>query len=201
MADETKRPKIKRRTYLILKGVQLRYVGLLLIVMFMTAALSSYVIYYTTMMFMGEKLANVYPQGRLVSIINIFNFRILLSMVLITPLVVLIGIFASHKIAGPMFRIARTLRGMAAGDLTAPIVLRKGDELTDIADAINHISDTLRVSLKNQKETIDKMGYDMQNLKALPQSDRADISDSKLNIDRLAGGLELLSKELDKYKL
>ena len=146
MADETKRPKIKRRTYLILKGVQLRYVGLLLIVMFMTAALSSYVIYYTTMMFMGEKLANVYPQGRLVSIINIFNFRILLSMVLITPLVVLIGIFASHKIAGPMFRIARTLRGMAAGDLTAPIVLRKGDELTDIADAINHISDTLRVS-------------------------------------------------------
>src|SRR3990167_1474662 len=107
----TQGPKIKRKQYLVAKEFQMRYVGIILLLMFLTAALCSYVVYYTSMINLGEKLANVYPQGRLVNIVNIVNFRILLSILFITPLVAVIGIFLSHRIAGPIFRMEKFMDG------------------------------------------------------------------------------------------
>ena len=95
----------KRKKYLVAARFQLKYVGLILILVFLTGLLCSYVVYYTTMILLGDKLANVYPQGRLIAIINAVNTRILFSLILVSPLVVTIGIFASHKIAGPIYRI------------------------------------------------------------------------------------------------
>ena len=72
--------KYRRKQYLIAKNFQLKYVGMILLLVSLTAIMCSYVIYYTMMLMMGDKLANVYPQGRLISIVNMVNFRILFSM-------------------------------------------------------------------------------------------------------------------------
>src|SRR3989338_11420234 len=130
--------KYVRRQYIIAKKFQFKYVGLILALMFATAALCSYVVYYTSMVGLGEKLANVYPQGRLVAIVRIVNSRILLSVILVTPLVALIGVFLSHRIAGHIYRMERFLAKIALGDLTSRIVLRNKDELITLADGINY---------------------------------------------------------------
>ena len=78
----------RRTQYFIAKKFQLKYVGMILMLVSLTAVICSYVIYYTMMLTMGDKLANVYPQGRLISIVNMVNFRILLSMLLVAPLAV-----------------------------------------------------------------------------------------------------------------
>ena len=144
--------RYKRKQYIVAPKFQLRYIGLILMLVFLTGILCSYVVYYTSMLLLGDKLANVYPQGRLISIVNTVNLRILFSLVLVTPLVVVIGIYASHKIAGPIYRIEKYLGSMAAGDFSVPLTLRKHDELLSLADGINAVAESVKSSVKREKE-------------------------------------------------
>ena len=147
--------RYRRKQYIVARKFQLKYIGLILILVFLTAILCSYVVYYTLMLLMGDKLANVYPQGRLVSIINTVNIRLLLSLVFIAPLIVVIGIFASHKIAGPIYRIEKYLAAMAGGDFSEPITLRKNDELISLANGINRVTDSIKVMVKEERKHLD----------------------------------------------
>ena len=199
MAETTTRPKFKRKHYLVAKKFQLKYVGLILLLMFLTAALCSYVVYYTSMILFGEKLANVYPQGRLVSIVRLINFRIMLSMILISPLVAVIGIFLSHRIAGPIFRMENFLGKLAAGDLTSgKLVLRQGDELTTLAEKMNYLAESLKATILEHKSRLGRVTKELGDLK-----NTAARQDPTVNevINRLDKEVQGLQTEFDKYKV
>jgi hypothetical protein len=49
----------------------------------------------------------------------------------------------SHRIAGPMYRIQKTLEAWRAGNTTIRANLRKGDHLTELATAVNGFLDWL----------------------------------------------------------
>jgi nitrogen fixation/metabolism regulation signal transduction histidine kinase len=100
------------------------------------------------MSLLGEKLANVYPQGRLVSMLRQVNLIIAYRLLFLIPLLVVTGIFLSHRIAGPAYRIERTLREIGKGNLDIHIKLRKYDELVGIANAINDMTSDLKKLLK-----------------------------------------------------
>jgi len=194
-------PKFKRTQYWVSGKFQGKYVGLILLLTFLTAALCSYVVYYTSMISFGEKLASIYPQGRLVSAVNIINIRIMISMLLVTPLVALIGVYLSHKIAGPIFRMERFMSDMASGNLAGKLVLREGDELLMLADGINRLTESLKTTMINQKFGLDKVEKELANLKEMAISKQPDIS----AINNLAGRMDLelvsLRKELDRFKV
>ena len=66
-------------------------------------------------------------------------------------IVAAIGYFSlilSHKIAGPAYAVARDLNKLADGDLTVRTHLRKGDFHTEVAEALNHTSQTLCSKIK-----------------------------------------------------
>lgn len=195
------KPKFKRTKYLIATKLQLRYVGIILVLMFVTALICSYFVYYTVMVMMGEKLANVYPQGRLTAIINIVNFRMLLTFLLITPVVAAIGVFLSHKIAGPIYRIERFLGDMSVGSLSQRISLRKGDELVSIADKINVLVDSLKGTIGNQKASMIKIIAELGELKKLADTKPSDLSLLDKNIERLQGQIKELETQLEWYKI
>jgi signal transduction histidine kinase len=77
-----------------------------------------------------------------------FHKTFLLSLGGILALLVLgigaAGIFVTHKIAGPIFKMKRHLREVAAGQLQVPWGLRKGDELVDFFDAFRDMVASLR---------------------------------------------------------
>lgn len=193
--------KFKRRQYLIAKKFQLKYVGIILLLMFLTAALCSYVVYYTSMLLLGEKLASIYPQGRLVSIVKIVNFRIFLSVALVTPLVALIGIVLSHRIAGPIYRMETFMANLAGGDLSSRIVLRKGDELMLLADAINRLVASLRESVMQKKSHSNKAKAELANLKKALGSRPIDQALADEALRGLNIEISSLGEVLEKYKL
>lgn len=201
MAQEAKPIKFKRKQYIVAKEFQMRYVGIILLFMFLTAALCSYVVYYTSMINLGEKLANVYPQGRLVSIVNIVNFRILLSVLLVTPLVAIIAIFLSHRIAGPIFRMEKFMDGIAAGNLGSRIVLRQGDELMTLADGINRLAGKLKSDITVQKASLGKILGEVDSLNKLLASKPNDLSAASVILNRLHNEVKELARLLDKYKV
>lgn len=194
-------PKFKRTRYFVHTKFQLKYVGLILILMFVTAILCSYVVYYTSMILLGEKLASVYPQGRLSSIIGSVNVRMMLTVLLMAPIVAVIGIYLSHKIAGPADRMEKVLNLMASNDLRSRMVLRKGDELTMIALAINRLQDSLKKTILDQKEAIDKVIGELESLKDLSRTRPNDIGSIVDNINRLENELRALTREFEKYRL
>lgn len=54
------------------------------------------------------------------------------------------SIFISHKVAGPLFRMKKSLSQVAGGDLSVVIKLRKWDDLKDLADHTNALIEELR---------------------------------------------------------
>ncbi len=198
---QSAKPKFKRTKYLVSTKFQLRYVGIILLLMLVTALICSYIIYYTVMVLMGEKLSNVYPQGRLIAIINDLNLKILFSLLLITPIVTAIGIYLSHKIAGPIYRIDKFLDDMVLGNLVSRIVLRKGDELMSVADKINILNDSLRATIGNQKSGMTKIAAELGQLKNMIDTKSGDITLLDRNIESLQGEVKDLEAQLVKYKI
>jgi len=193
--------KFKRTQYLVQKEFQLKYVGMILALIFLTAALCSYVVYYTSMISLGEKLASVYPQGRLVSIVRAVNFRILLSVIFIAPLVALVGLFASHKIAGPIYRMELFLKAMGEGNFASRITLRTGDQLTTLADGMNNLADSMRSNIMRQRAQMEKTIVELDMLKKLADATSKNPTKIDTAINRLDSEIEALLAELNKYKL
>ena len=191
----------RRTQYLVAKRFQLKYAGMILLLVSLTAVMCSYVIYYTMMLTMGDKLANVYPQGRLISIVNMVNFRILLSMLLVSPIVVMIGIYASHKIAGPIYRIEKFLGSMADGDLSRPLTLRRNDELMNLAGGINKVVDSIKVIVKKEKSAIDSISTSMENLRRLGAAKPVNNAALEHALDKLNEEVSVLRGEVEKYKI
>jgi len=140
---------LRRKQYIVRKRFQLRYIGLILAVMLFSVIITGYTIYYNSWTLLGDKLANVYPQGRLVSIFKIVNLKLAVSMIFVTLLCTGIGIIASHKIAGPIYRMINFIDDVTAGDYAQRLRLRKNDELNDVADALNRLVDRLEKEKKS----------------------------------------------------
>ena len=201
MADNIGRPRFKRTQFIVARKFQVKYAGVILLLMFLTAGFCSYAIYYTTMISFGEKLANVYPQGQLVSIVNSVNFRILASIIVISPLVGFLGIYLSHKIAGPIYRIEKFLSTMSTGDLTSRITLRKGDEMVSLADSVNRLTDSLTLSITTEKTHIENALKDVYTLRELVSSEQKDRTRVNRTLESLDNEIRVIGAELDRYKV
>ena len=201
MILDTRSRRQRRLNYLIARRFQFRFVALILAFVFLSAALSSLVVYYTMMVLMGEKLANVYPQGMLLPIINTLNTRIILAVIIVSPLVVFIGILLSFRIVGPLYRISKFLRLSARGDFSSRITVRAKDEFKALADAINDMTDTIKTSIKHQKIHAEKAAAEVESIKKVVNQDNIDKDRAKEIIEKLSGEISEIDKELSRYKL
>jgi methyl-accepting chemotaxis protein len=201
MKHRRARSIFRRTRFLISTRFQVRYVGLILLMIFFTATVCSYTVYYTGMIGLVEKLSNVYPQGRLIAMINMVNYRILINMLLLAPLVALVGFHLSHKIAGPIYRMEKHLGELASGNFSSHLVLRQGDELVSMADKLNNLSDTLRVAVLTQKSSLDKITTELEMLKTIANCKPGETPKIDSNLSRLHSEVHSLTRELEKYKL
>jgi methyl-accepting chemotaxis protein len=134
----------QRKIYIIKRAFQLRYIFIVLIFIIITAALSSIVTYLAIFPYLSEKLANVYPQGRLIILLRNANAKALLSILFVFPVAAWFSVILSHRIAGPWYRLEMSLQDLARGDLSHDISLRKNDELQSLAASLNKVIQNLR---------------------------------------------------------
>ncbi|MBN1405443.1 MAG: HAMP domain-containing protein [Candidatus Omnitrophica bacterium] len=156
----------KRKTYLVKRAFQLKYTGVILLFILMTVFLAGATTYYAVFPYLSEKLANVYPQNRLISILSDANLKLLYSSVIPIVLAVWIGIMLSHRIAGPWSRLETMLNDIAKGNVVKAIKLRKGDELQSLAGAINRLIDRLEI---HKETTAGQMKTAQENIELLKE--------------------------------
>lgn len=75
---------------------------------------------------------------------------VLLASVLLLPILLLDVLITSNRIAGPLYRLRRSLRALAAGEYVEPVAFREGDFWHDMAAEFNAVAAYV-AKLKQQK--------------------------------------------------
>jgi methyl-accepting chemotaxis protein len=78
------------------------------------------------------------------------------GLALMVVLIGMFGIYFTHKVAGPIYKMKRLLRTVGRGSLRVEARLRKGDELQDFFDAFTQMVSGLRDMEKRQLEDLEK---------------------------------------------
>jgi len=79
---------------------------------------------------------------------------LLRTLLFLVPIILVIASFTiliSHRVAGPLFRIQRTIDEVVRGEDVENINLRKHDELKDLAGKINELIGVIRALRKPTK--------------------------------------------------
>lgn len=127
----------KRVHYLINKRMQLAFTARFLVVTVLFALFVGFLAYVT----MWPVTSAFVPKG----LIDLVKHQILVRTVLFSipavAVIIAFGIVVSHRIAGPLYRIERTIDEVVRGEDVALIRLRKKDEqeLKNLAERINKL--------------------------------------------------------------
>ena len=193
------RPILRRRKYIIEKGLQFRYIGLVFALALIASIVTGWTVFATGWHYLGEKLASVYPQGRLVYVLKVTNLALVRNLLLISPLIFILGLLFSHRIAGPVYRISKTVGDISKGNLGLRIRLREGDELVDLADMINNLTDNFNNTVISDKDIAIKIEKDLEEIKKLVSSQPCDCAKVESLINSLQQKSRELSSSFDKW--
>ena len=97
-------------------------------------------------LFSQDTLTSSFNHSRLVientalAILPSIVYTSLITLGLLTIATIIVTLFISHKIAGPMFRFEKELKEIGEGNLTKKIMLRNKDQAAELADCINDMT-------------------------------------------------------------
>jgi nitrogen fixation/metabolism regulation signal transduction histidine kinase len=92
----------------------------------------------------------------------------------------LFGIYFTHKVAGPVFKMKRLLRQVGEGDLRVEARLRKGDELKSFFDAFTRMVGGLRAL---EQRHLDEVEMAVESL------ERGDLEGASRSLGRVRRGI------------
>ena len=193
------KPVFRRKRYIVKKGLQFRYIGVMFALVVLVSIVTGYTVFATGWTLLGERLANVYPQGRLVEVFHETNLALIKNLLFISPLIFALGLLFSHKIAGPVYRIEKTIHEIVRGNLGSRIRLRKGDELRDLADTINTMTENFNSSITLNKENLLKIKKELGEVKKAINTQPYDPQKAAYTMGNLQARIEELNSSLAKW--
>lgn len=132
----------RRRQYVVNRPLQFRFVNAMVLIITLMAigtVLSVFLALWLTLRTFG-----LHSDPVILPLFTTVGLTVMVLLVLIMPVVIVLGILLTHKVAGPLVRIQAALRQMAQGDYNIHLALRKGDDLIELADHINRLAQALR---------------------------------------------------------
>lgn len=115
------------------------------------------------------------------------------KILILAVLIFLAGIFISHKIAGPMFRIEKSAEAINKGDLRVNFKIRRGDEMHGTAGALNTMVETLHKDIQKIKAESAALSEKIDSLAAKGAIPKTELESLKIALS----GIESV---LSKYK-
>ncbi len=136
--------QFQRKTILIKKTLQYRYMG-----MIFASVLMGFLIIGLEIVWTIHKVVTEHPMMMplledMVSYTPIF----LLKMVIYMVIVLIAALLVSHRMAGPIYKFEKSCAAVASGDLTHRVYLRKGDQLIDLQEQFNNMTGAVNEVVK-----------------------------------------------------
>lgn len=181
----------KRRIYFIEKDFQAKFILKFCILVAISGLLTIGMLYLlarqsTTVSFVNSRVV--------VRTTADFILPVLIQTVAIVTIIVglatiVVTLFVSHKIAGPLYRFKKVLELLGQGDFSSGFKIRRLDQLQDIADAFDNMISRVREELKALKDNFQILKEKLDNIS---ESEVAEHRRSILN------ELKKISNELNK---
>ena len=149
--DSSLKDRRKLKNYLIRKDIQLKFICINLLFMFLITFVTIFVILFPliALMYQTDNLETQYQAAK--SFVVIFkDLPIALGLVLILFLVQ--QLLTTHQLCGPLANFAETFEKIAEGDLTRKVNLRRYDFLNKEKQHINKLIDSLTCTIGSVKE-------------------------------------------------
>ncbi len=194
--------KNKRRIYIINKKFQFKYLFIILSVMLV----SVFVVTFSTFYIVWNSVLNEFVMVPEVSA-KLGDILVKTTEIIIIPVVILAGIFGaagvflSHKIAGPIYRVERVAEEIGKGNLGVTVRFRKGDDLLHLADSLNKMIGNMKNMVAREKKAAEeifvicgKLEEDLNNEKDL----RPEV---RLSVEKLNALVKELKNSTDRYKI
>jgi len=187
VSDPAKPPPLPRRRtrYIVQRQFQAKYAGWLLVVCVLVAWLVGATVYMTAMQQLGAKIEQIYPQSRAVAIFQSTQLTLVRNLLWLIPVLLIVSVWMSHKIAGPLVRIKRMVDEIGYDDVPGPIKLRKYDELKDLAASLNAMSERLRSRTGGQQQTVEAMQSTVEELGRILSQPTVDPAQARRMLDAL----------------
>ncbi len=134
-----------RRHYFIKKEFQSKFILKFCLIILAGVLISTGLLF----LFSQGTLTSSFHQSRLVikntavAILPAVICTNLITLGLISLATIVVTLFVSHKIAGPLFRFEKEIKEIGQGDLTKKIGLRKEDQITNMAESLNKMTASL----------------------------------------------------------
>ena len=149
----------KRKQYFIKKGFQFKFIVKFCLLVLIGVIISTLLV----LLFTHGTLTSSFQHSRLIikntssAILPAVIYTNLITLGLISLASILVTLFVSHKIAGPMFRIEEDMKEISEGDLTKKIRFRRKDQITDLADSINKMTASLQEKILDIQTEVERL--------------------------------------------
>ncbi len=154
--------KWRRRRYFINRSVQSRHMGMTALIVFIIALITGWFVYSSIWYAITERVQNEPQLHQILAEINeILLMRSILVILAGISCAVILTLFISHRIAGPIFRIRRTLEELGEGNVPRKITLRQRDEFKELSEAVNSVIDKTEEISRVNREAV-------ENIKNMP---------------------------------
>lgn len=161
----------KRRHYFINKEFQFKFILKFCLLILAGVVLSTTLLFF----FSQDTLTSSFQQSRLVientskAILPALIYTSLITLGLISFATIIVTLFVSHQIAGPLFRFEKELKEIGAGNLTKNVKLREKDQLTAMAKSLNEMTHSLRDNIFEIQTMIKELLESASEQKAPPE--------------------------------
>jgi methyl-accepting chemotaxis protein len=149
MKEKTKASAERRRNYFIEKSFQARFILKFCILVVFAGLLTIAALY---IMGLGSTTVSIVNSRVVVKstadfLLPVLIQTLLVVMVLAGAATILVTLFVSHQIAGPLYRLRKAMEQLSEGDFKVEIKLRSNDQLKELVDTFNTMVRKLKAKL------------------------------------------------------
>ena len=149
----TKNKKFKRRNYFVNKQVQ----GIYALFIIMSVGVISLLVSMEILRSFYNSFGALGDESFYNSVNIYFIIKVLILLVLGSILIGGLSLFASHKIAGPIFRLNSSLKNLAKGKYEERLKFRKNDYFQEVADNFNRMAESVENRVVEESKVISEM--------------------------------------------
>ena len=149
----TEDKKFKRRNYFVNKQVQ----GIYALFIIMSVGVISLLVSMEILRSFYNSFGALGDESFYNSVNIYFIIKVLILLVLGSILIGGLSLFASHKIAGPIFRLNSSLKNLAKGKYEERLKFRKNDYFQEVADNFNRMAESVENRVVEESKVISEM--------------------------------------------
>ncbi len=190
----------RRKQYLIQKGLQLKYAGIILLGRLIVCLVAGWTTYATTWEIVSREFSGE-TQAKLSAISDRITIVLLYRSLIATAVISFLSIFISHKIAGPLYRLEEIAREISFGNLALHVRLRKKDGLKGLAEAIDIITLNLSHLIKRAQGVAGRLSELIRKLSRDARAGKIPLEESIPLISELETTVDQLMRETSRFKI